>query len=265
MVTHSVNRSSVPFTAIGAGHGIEQENHSLKVLGGIKGLTNKQHSLDEYFLTAGQISDILDDFADHFNLRDHQELTEHYQLTASKNVRISKNVNKLLTTLCNRGVSFNNTTFLYNILTNKVMPPESADKFLEAREIGIQLYNTFIDERIVGNKSVWDTMSKYKLLTFISLNIQIAMKINQELVKNKEEHILMSWFSLASRSKPEIDLSFYLGEYALSVVPRSLFSADSVMYQDKDKSVVVLNSDSIRRNGNGKPHRHQEIKVKYVP
>ena len=29
-------------------------------------------------------------------------------------------------------------------------------------------------------------MSKYKLPTFISLNIQIAMKINQELVKIKE-------------------------------------------------------------------------------
>ena len=39
------------------------------------------------------------------------------------------------------------------------MPAESADKFLEAREIGIQLYYTFIDERIVGNKSLWDTVS----------------------------------------------------------------------------------------------------------
>ena len=95
----SVNKSSVPFTAIGADHGIEQENLSLRVLGGIKGLTNKQHSLDEYFLTAGQISNILDDFADHFNLRDHQEVTKHYQVTGSKNVRISENVNKLLTDL----------------------------------------------------------------------------------------------------------------------------------------------------------------------
>ena len=131
----SINMSSVPFTTIGAGHGIEQENHSLKVLGSVKGLTNKHHSLNEYFLTAGQTSNILDDFADHFNLRDHQEVTEHYQLTGSKNVRIRENVNKLLTVLCNRGVSFNNTAFLYNIMTNKVMPPEAAEKFLKAREI----------------------------------------------------------------------------------------------------------------------------------
>ena len=50
----SVKKSSVPFTAIGADHGIEQESRSLRALGGIKGLINK-HSLDEYFLTTGQI------------------------------------------------------------------------------------------------------------------------------------------------------------------------------------------------------------------
>ena len=128
----SVKKSSVPFTAIGADHGIEQESCSLRVLGGIKGLTNKQHSLDEYFLTTGQISNILEDFADHFSLWDHQEVTKHYQPTGSKNV------NKLLIVLCNCRVSFNNTAFLYNIMTNKVIPPESADKFLGGREIGIQ-------------------------------------------------------------------------------------------------------------------------------
>ena len=37
----SVNKSSAPFTAIGADRGIEQESRSLNFLGGIKGLTNK--------------------------------------------------------------------------------------------------------------------------------------------------------------------------------------------------------------------------------
>ena len=76
-------------------------------------------------------------------------------------------------------------------------------------------------------------MSTYKLPTFISINIQIVMKLNQELVKIREEHKLISWFLLASGSRPEIDLSFYLGEYELSVVPRSLFLADGVMYQER--------------------------------
>ena len=58
-------------------------------------------------------------------------------------------------------------------------------------------------------------MSKDKLPTFISLKIKIAMKINQELVKIKEESKLMSRFLLTSSSIPEIDLSFYLGECEL--------------------------------------------------
>ena len=101
------------------------------------------------------------------------------------------------------------------------------------------MYKSFIDERIVSNKSIWNTMSKYKLLTFISLNIEIAMKINQELVKIKEERRLVSRFLLASRKRLETDLSFYLGEHEIFVVPRSLFSAHDVMFQEKDKSVVT--------------------------
>ena len=54
-------------------------------------------------------------------------------------------------------------------------------------------------------------MSKFKLPTFISLNIQIAMKINEELVKTKEERSLMSRFLLISRIRLEIDHTFHLG------------------------------------------------------
>ena len=36
----SVNKSSVPFSTIWADHGLEQQNHTLKVSGGIKGIAN---------------------------------------------------------------------------------------------------------------------------------------------------------------------------------------------------------------------------------
>ena len=43
----SVNKSGIPFTAIGSNHDIEQENHALKVTGGIKGIGNSQVTLNE--------------------------------------------------------------------------------------------------------------------------------------------------------------------------------------------------------------------------
>ena len=60
----SVNKSTVPFSAIGADHGIEQENKSMNILGGINGIANNKKALDEYLLTAGEMGNIIEDFAD---------------------------------------------------------------------------------------------------------------------------------------------------------------------------------------------------------
>ena len=37
----SVNKSNVPFSAIGADHALEHENRAVEVLGGIKGIPNR--------------------------------------------------------------------------------------------------------------------------------------------------------------------------------------------------------------------------------
>ena len=54
----SVNKSNVPFSAVGADHALEQENRAVKVLGGIKEIANNQKLLDEYFLAAAEMSNI---------------------------------------------------------------------------------------------------------------------------------------------------------------------------------------------------------------
>ena len=42
----SINKTSVSFTAIGADHAIEHENRTMKVLGGVKGITNGIKNLE---------------------------------------------------------------------------------------------------------------------------------------------------------------------------------------------------------------------------
>ena len=44
-----VSKSEVLFTLIGPDCGIEQDNRTLKVLGGIKGIANSRECLEEYF------------------------------------------------------------------------------------------------------------------------------------------------------------------------------------------------------------------------
>ena len=45
----SVNKSHLPFSAIGADHGIEQLNRELKVVGGVKGVLQNENTLHLLF------------------------------------------------------------------------------------------------------------------------------------------------------------------------------------------------------------------------
>ena len=54
-----VGKSEVPFTSIGPDHGIKQEDRSIKVMGGIKSIGNSSINLDEYLLSAVEMSNII--------------------------------------------------------------------------------------------------------------------------------------------------------------------------------------------------------------
>ena len=141
----SVNKSSVPFSAIGADHGLEQQNRVMKVLGGIKGIANSQTTLDEYFMTAVELSLLLDQFSDQYDLHNNSlKRKQHYQLSGSKNQRITDNTEKLTETLNHHNISFSSTLF---VITNKVMPKDQAMKFLNAVYTDKDKYDFFIKDR----------------------------------------------------------------------------------------------------------------------
>ena len=249
----SVNKSSVPLSAVGADHELEQQNRALKVLGGIRGIANSQTALDKFFMTAEEVSLLLDQFADHYHLFNCRNTKEHYQLSGSKNKRISDNTQKLSQILDSHNLSFENTKNLYYVLTNKLMPNDQARRFLNAGGTGADKYKLFIEERLIGDKSIWDTISKEKIPTFVCNNKQITVTVNKELVNLKEERKLMSRFLAALRSRPGIDLSYYLGEFEQSAVPRSLFTVHRSFLKTRDKADVAsemrkLYSDEIERS-----------------
>ena len=55
----SINKTSIPFSAIRVDHAIEQEKRAVKLLEGIKDIKNNQRVLNEYFLSAFEIFDML--------------------------------------------------------------------------------------------------------------------------------------------------------------------------------------------------------------
>ena len=236
----SVNKTNIPFSAIGADHAIEHENRSMNVLDGIKGIANNQAALDQYFLIAPEVNIVLDRFHSVFDLdpisyaRD-----EHYQLSGGINDRLNKNVSRLKDILISHDVSFEDSDNLSNVITKVVLPEQAAQQLLSHEEEGEKLLNNFINERILGEKSIWDTLPKRKLPTFAASNSTVKVTLQNKVVTLKEERSLLVRFAIAARSRPEIDLPKYLGDYELSVVPRSMFSGDGELLLGNDKSVLI--------------------------
>ena len=63
---------------------------------------------------------------------------------------------------------------------------------MKAVYTGKNKYDLFIKERLIGEKSIWDTITKEEKPTFFFSNKEIAITVNKELVNIKEERKLMS-------------------------------------------------------------------------
>ena len=61
-VDFCVTKSSIPFCSIGPDRGIEQENRTMKVIGGITGITQKEATLDKCFLIAPELARLVNEF-----------------------------------------------------------------------------------------------------------------------------------------------------------------------------------------------------------
>ena len=82
----------------------------------------------------------------------------HYQLTGSINLRIIGNVNKLSDTMEALVASFRDSDTVYNVVSKAVL----------SEQANSDMYKKFKDERIYGEKCIWDKMCQRKLLTFKS-------------------------------------------------------------------------------------------------
>ena len=101
------------------------------------------------------------------------------------------------------------------------------------------MFATFSTERLAGDKSIWEKMSKRNLLTFKSSSKTIKVKLKDKIIQLKEERNLMTRFIIPSRMREEIDLPALLRKYEFSVVPRSMFSSDGRLLHCTDKSNVI--------------------------
>ena len=237
-----VTKGVAGFTSIGPDHGIEQENRELKVIGGIVGITQNEKSLDKYFLIAPELSNIQQEFERQYCTGNKEKRTQHHELTGGKLTRVTQNAVKLSAVFHEHGNPFESSDEdeIYNLLTKAVMTETATNDIIQRDEIGQQMFEGFVNERLTeGKLSVWDKMSKKKLKTFKSANAMAEIRIGDKLVKIKEERGLLQRFIVISRSRPELDLKECIGTYEFGVVPRSLFASDGSLLLAYDKASIL--------------------------
>ena len=239
----AIAKSNIPFTAIGSDHAMEQENKVLKVTGGIKGLTQQASALNRFCLVSPIISSLSEEFCtNQYINNDHRK--QHYQLSGSTCSRISSNVNKLLDIMNEFNVSFEPSESVYNLVSKAVLPSQ---EILQHKQIGSKHYQEFVDERIVGDKSIWLPLKRLNLPTFKSFKKSIQKKVGDKVIQLKEEKTLLSRFLITARKRPELDLESCIGNFEFSVVPKSLFSSDGVPLSCLDKSKLLHHIEDLAK------------------
>ena len=114
--------------------------------------------------------------------------------------------------VCSHEINFQKFDVVFNVLTKKVFPESLTKEVLEIERKGLKLYEQFIEERKVGSKSILETINKRKFPIFTN-NKLVTVKIRTQLINIKAERKLMSRFTVAARSRPDVDLPGYLGKY----------------------------------------------------
>ena len=236
-----VNKNQVvPFCAIGADHGLEQVNRSMKVTGGLVGITLNQAARTKFFLIAPEMANLANQ-AKNMAAVASKSHTRHHSDTLAVLSREDKNVQMLTETIEKFSNPFTEEgQDLFNIVTKVVMPDSIKEDICDQPIIGQRLFDTFVTERIkTGKINIWSTIKKRKLGTWKTNAKKINISTKGKLVELREDRSLFARLLVACRTRPEIDLKETIGIYEFSVVPRSLFAADETMLRCSRKSALM--------------------------
>ena len=116
-----------------------------------------------------------------------------------------------------------------------VIPDTAKLNILQRDQKGQSKHKTFVGERILAGSatSIWDPMNKLKLKTHSTW-----------MAKQKAR---AARFLVIQQSRPELvpKLPYTIGDYEMSVVPRSVFANNGSLLIPTDKSIVVPPEDEI--------------------
>ena len=236
-----VNKNSdTSFCALGADHALEHINRSMKVSGGLIGITLNPSARNKFFLIAPELARLAEEAKNMAGLSRQKKAKEHHNLSTAVLVREERNVKKLTATIERFTNPFTEESDdLFNLVT-KVVVAEKVNDLCGQSVIGRKLLETFVNERIKSDKvNVWSKMKKRKLLTWRSNGKKVRVSLKDKVVELQEDRNLFARLMMVAKSRPEIDIKEAIEQHEFSVVPRSLFANDGTMFHCSMKSALM--------------------------
>lgn len=231
-----VKKSRIPFTSIGVDHALEQENRKMKVLGGLKGITQKPETLARFFLIAPELARLSAETSTDMTP---QSRKQHHELSKSGIERDFSRIAELKAVLKESNPFQFQGDQLLNIITKSVMPQSVQMDILQREEIGKNAYHSFVKERIQGPVNLWEKMQKLKLKSWKSAVKTTKVVQGNKTIELKEDRSLFARMTIAARTRPDIDIKEAVGMYEFSNISRALFSSDGLLLPCNDKSKLL--------------------------
>ena len=226
-----VNKNStVPFCALGADHGLEHINLSMKVSGGLVGITLNQAARTKFFLIAPEMANFAGQAKDMAGVASKIQTRHHNQTTAVVS-REDKNIKTLMETIEIFTNPFaDESSDLFNLVTKVVMPDNIKEDMCNQSIIGQTLFDTFVKDRIQSEKvNIWSTMKKRKLCTWKTNARKVKVSSKEKLIELREDRSLFARMMMVCQRRPDIDIKETIGLYEFALVPRSMFAPDGSM------------------------------------
>ena len=241
-----VAKSVVPFTRLFTDQTLEQEIKELKRHGGMVGLSQDDAALDRLVTTTPHLAHIVRQYLNSFpQSNKSSERSEHYQLTGNVAVRTSENARKLCHSIelhC-VGNPFTEKAPLKSLVSSALVTERAKDDIQHFSEKGQTRFQEFVSDRLLPKStlSVWDCMRKLKLKTYSNWMEKTKVRVGDKVVKLREERELLGRFLIIQRSRPDLvpKLEETIGNYEMSIVPRSLFTVDGSLYIPTDKASLL--------------------------
>ena len=241
-----MNKNGIPFCAIGPDHAIEHENKTMKVRGSLKSLTEQPAAMARWFLIAPELSRLAAGAEAMLGVQAHS-LTHHHDLSNAVINRYEENAKKLKDVFKANDPSLMEESELLNIITKAVMPVAVKEAVLKRDEIGQDLFETFVKERIIERKlSVWSPMKKVNHQTWKTTRVEKKSKTAPGVAALKGDRALFTRFLVVVLSGPEIDLKESISEFELAAFPRSLFNSDGDLRHCVGKSKLMNVLENLR-------------------